>query len=150
MKCLVLSLVCLQLLCSVRRLYSGEKEPDFRPYNYREAIRALAKKHIRANLSSEKMLDLCIPSQRCTLGRFTWYVFESIPNYHGLTIIAKDGLLIYAREWSCTYARNHFDKTTPEDMTEMRELHEKNRDVPFEDCVGRLGWRRPRMREWQR
>jgi hypothetical protein len=116
--------------------------------NYQKAIRGLFLKEIRGNLPWEKMFDLCIPTSKRTLGRFTEYEFVCLPGYHGLTIIAKDGRLKRAVEWSCTYVRRHFDELTADDVKDYEKLRQDNVNLPFERCIGRWGWARPRMRDW--
>jgi len=101
-------------------VYGDDRETE--STEYQKAMRGLAEKEIRPDLPFDKMLDLCIPTWKRTLGRFTAYHFELIPGYHGLTIIAKNGLLKSATEWSCTYTCTYFDKLTVEDEKEYRTL----------------------------
>jgi hypothetical protein len=148
MKATFSSLISLVFVFPTHFVYSDEKEPVLT--SYQKAIRGLATKEIRPHLVSEKMFDLCIPTWKRSLGRFTEYEFDCIPGYHGLGIIAKNGLLKRATEWSCTYTRTHFNEMTPDDEKDYQQLRKDNADVPFDRCIGRLGWQRPRMREWRR
>jgi hypothetical protein len=125
---------------------SGEEDEWARRETERKLRQGL-NSDIRAGLSADKMLDICIPEAKRTLGRFTQYRFVFIPNYYGLSIIAKDGVLKSAYEWSCTHDRRFFDELTAEDRKELEKL--LDRDVPFESCHGRNGWRRPRLRDWE-
>jgi hypothetical protein len=119
------------------------------PTNYQRAIRGVDAKEIRADLTSEQLLDRCLPTSRRTLGRFTEYVFELLPGYHGITVLAKDGRLKRATEYSCTYTRTYFDALTPGDTKEYDKLWKENQDIPFERLIGRWGWERPRERDWR-
>ena len=140
------SLICIVSLFPGRPVCGDAQELHLT--NYQSAMRGLTLKEIRGNLPSEKMFDLCIPTSKRTLGRFTEYEFDCQPGYMGLTIIAKDGRLKRAVEWSCTYARTHFDELTADDEKHYQKLRKDNVDLPFERCIGRWGWARPRMREW--
>lgn len=135
-------------LCLTASVYSDQKERDCTEYE--KAIRGLRRKEIHSNLRFEKMFALCVPTWRWTVGPFTGYEFDCIPGYHGLTIVAKNGLLVRATEWSCTYVRVHFDEMTADDERYYRKLCKDNKHVPPERCIGRLGWRRLPMREWKR
>ena len=120
----------------------GEKERDLT--SAQKLLLGLGTKEIRGDLPSEKMLDLCIPASKRTLGRFTEYEFEIQPHYWGLTIIAKDGLLKSATEWSCTHTRTYFDEMTQDDEKHYKNLRKEYADVPHERFIGRWGWDRPR------
>src|SRR5262249_2711063 len=89
------------------------------------------------------------PTRRRTLGRFTQYIFELIPGYHGISVLAKDGRLKRATEYSCTYTITYFDALTLDDAMEYGKLLEVHREVPYERLVGRWGWERPREGEWR-
>jgi hypothetical protein len=142
------SLICLVFLFPGHPAHGDEKETELT--EYQKIMRGLSKKEIHANLSSEKMLDLCIPTSKRILGRFTEYEFEMLPGYHGLAIIAKDGALKCATEWSCTYTATYFDELTFDEKKLYQKLRKDNMDVPFERFIGRWGWERPRMRDWKR
>lgn len=119
------------------------------PTNYQRAMRGLDAKEIRAGQTAEHLLDRCLPTSRRTVGRFTLYVFELLPGYHGISVLAKDGRLQRAVEYSCTYTRTYFDALTPDDAREYAKLLEANQDLPFERYIGRWGWERPSEREWR-
>jgi hypothetical protein len=110
----------------------------------------LKTKALRVDLPARKLLDLCIPTWQRKLGRFTEYGCELTPGYQGLTIIAKDGLLKSAFEWSCTHIETYFDALTSEDKKEYQKLRKEKSHVPYERFIGRWGWARPPMREWSR
>jgi hypothetical protein len=142
------SLACLMFVLPIHSVPGDGKEPELT--DYQKVMRGLAKKDIRADLPSEKMLDLSIPTTQRTVGRFTEYEFVLFPGYHGLSIIAKSGLLKRATEWSCTYTRTHFNELTVEDERQYQKLCNNNSDVPPERFIGRLGWERPPKRYWKR
>ena len=141
-------LLGLAFLFPNRSANGGENEAELT--SYQKAIRGLHNEQIRAGLPSEKLLDLCIPTSKRTLGRFTEYEFEWNPGYEGLTIISKNGVLKRATEWSCTYTSTHFDKLTADDEKAYQKLRKDNEDVPHERYIGRWGWERPRIRDWVR
>jgi hypothetical protein len=109
---------------------------------YEKAIRGLETKTIHTDLASEKLLDQCVPCFKRNVGRFTEYEFVYISGYHGLMILAKDGLLKRATESSCTFVRTYFDDMTPADVKEYQDILSKNRDIPAERFIGRWGWER--------
>jgi hypothetical protein len=146
MKLICSLLIGLASLLATGRLSSGEKQLELT--DYQKLDRALAAKQIRPGLPAERMLDVCIPTSKRTLGRFTEYVFELMPGYHCTTILAKDGRLRRATEWSCTFVQRHFDDLPAADDAAFKKLCKANEHVPFEECIGRWGWRRPPMREW--
>jgi len=148
MKLISSSLICFTFMFSNYSVFGDEKEIELT--NYQKAMRGLSRKEIRADLPAEKMLDLCIPTSKRTLGRFTEYDYEMLPGYHGLTIIAKNGLLKRATVWSCTYTQTYFNELTPDDEKQYQKLRIDNVDVPSERFIGRWGWDRPRMRDWKR
>jgi hypothetical protein len=148
MKPISSSLVCLVFVIPVHFVSGDEKNANLT--DYQKAIRGLTAKVIRANLSSEKLLDVCIPTWKRTLGQFTEYEYELLPGYHWLTIIAKNGRLKRAAEWSCTFDRTYFDELTRDDEKRYEKLWKDNQHVPFDRCIGRCGWERPRMRDWVR
>src|SRR5438309_139102 len=96
----------------------------------------LANKEIRADLHSDKMLDMCVPAFKREIGRFTEYNFEIMPGYWGITIIAKDGRLKRAFEWSCPMCRTYFDEMNPDDEKQHRSLRAKHENVPQERMIG--------------
>jgi hypothetical protein len=128
------------------RFWMPIQEPE--PTNYQKAWRGLKAKEIRADLTSEQLLDRCLPTRKRTLGRFTEYYFELIPDYHGISVLAKDGRLKLATEYSCTYKITYFDALTPDDAKEFGKLLEVHQEIPFERLIGRWGWERPRERDW--
>ena len=140
------SAICLALMFPCQFIHGGEKEADLT--NYQKALRGLARKDIRAGLSSEKMLDMCIPTSKRGLGQFTEYEFDLLPGYHGLTIIAKNGLLKRAIEWSCTNNQTYFNELTADDSKQYHKLCIDNVDTPRDKYIGRWGWERPPMRDW--
>jgi uncharacterized protein (TIGR03067 family) len=148
MKPALSSLIWIAFVFPGHLVYGDEKESQ--PTDYQKAIRGLRANKIYAGLSSDKLLDLCIPTAKRTLGRFTEYEFQLLPGYHGLSIIAKNGVLQRAVEWSCTYSRTYFDELTADDEKLYQKLRRENEDVPFERFIGRWGWERPRMRDWKR
>jgi hypothetical protein len=148
MKLLCSSLACLVFLFPFHSVYGDEKEPELT--DNQKVMRGLAEKEIRADLPSEKMLRLCIPTSQRTVGRFTEYEFQLLPGFHGLSIIVKGGLLKHATEWSCTYTRTYFDQLTSDDWKQYRKECKANLDVPPERIIGRWGWERPPMRYWKR
>jgi hypothetical protein len=142
------SLVCLVAVLPAPSAWGGEKEPELT--NFGKAMCGLDNKEIRPGLTSDKLLGMCIPSLRRTIGRFTEYTFEGIPGYHGITIIAKNGRLKYAKLWSCTFFSIYFSEMTDDDWKQYWEAWKSHTDVPDERITERWGWERPRMRDWGR
>jgi hypothetical protein len=140
------ALICFALLVVNRSAYGQEKPNELTGYH--KAILSLDAKEIRGGLPAEKMLDLCIPTSKRTLGRFTEYSFELLPGYHGLSLLAVDGLLKRAIEWSCAYTRTYFSELSADEEKSYYNLFEKNMHVPSERYLGRWGWDRPPMRLW--
>lgn len=122
---------------------------ESQPTNYQRAMCGLDAKEIRTGQTAEQMLDRCLPTKRRTVGRFTLYVFELLPGFHNISVLAKDGRLQRAVEYSCTYTRTHFDALTSDDAREYAQLLQANQDRPFERYIGRWGWERPPEREWR-
>jgi hypothetical protein len=147
MRRIFLSMVCPALVFPILSAHGDEKGSELN--NGQKAKRALANKEIRPDLPPEKMLDLCVPSARRTIGRFTEYEYELLPGYCGLTIIAKDGRLKRAIEWGCTDTQIYFDELAPDDEKQYRKVR-KEVDVPYERLTAHWGWERPRMRDWKR
>jgi hypothetical protein len=140
------SLVCLAVIFLAPSLYSEEKAANLT--SYQKAIRGLSEEKIHAGLPSEKLLDLCFPNLRRTVGGFTEYTYECLPGYHELTIIAKNGRLKRAIVWSCTYTSTYFDEMTLQDLKEYHKACNDNEHVPSERITEHGGWERPRMRDW--
>jgi hypothetical protein len=139
-------LIALGLLLAVPHAYGEEKERDLS--EYQKAIRGLRAETIHAGLTAEKMLDLCIPTSKRQLGRFTAYSFIMLPGYHGIEVIAKNDVLKCVTEWSCTYTATYFDELTADDEQQLNKMRKENEHVPAERYIGRWGWDRPRMRDW--
>lgn len=146
MKRILLALICVVFMFAIPSVYADKKAPESN--NYQKAMRGLDTKKVRGNLPAEKMFDLCIPDWKRNLGHFTEYEFDLLPGFHGLTILAKNGRLVRATEWSCTYCRTYFDELSAEDEKRYQKLREENVDVPHEGIVGRWGWERPPKRCW--
>src|SRR5262249_19122262 len=141
-------LVGLALLFPLQQAPSGRKQPALT--DYQKALQGLTAETLRAGLPADRMLDLCVPTSKRVLGRFTEYGFELLPGYHGLALVAKDGLLRRAIEWSCTYTRTYFNELTPDEDRQYRAVRERNAHVPSERHIGRWGWDRPPRRLWDR
>jgi hypothetical protein len=137
-------LIGLAFIFPISSMNAGERENGIS--NYQKAILGLREKEIRANLPSEKMLDLCIPTSKRHCSPFTVFHFELQPGYCGLTIIAKGGVLKKATRWSCTDVCVYFDELTTEDTKQLQRLEKENPDTPNELFIGRWGWERPRKR----
>lgn len=148
MKPFLSSLICILFTSQISAVLGDNRDAELT--NYQAARRGLERMQISGHLSGEKMLNICIPDSRRQLGAFTEYEFDLLPGFHGLTIIAKNGLLKRATEWSCTYTRVYFDELAAEDEKHYQQLCVANVDVPHEQVIGRWGWSRPPMRQWSR
>jgi hypothetical protein len=135
-------------VASIHSACGAEKESVLT--DYQKALRGLENNEIHAGLSTKKLFGMCTPNWRTTAGRFTVYTYESLPGYHGLEIITKDGRLKRATEWSCTYSRVYFNELTLEDKKEYEKCRKENENVPDERITAHGGWERPRMRDWMR
>jgi hypothetical protein len=118
--------------------------------DYQRSHRGLATKTLRAGDPVSKLLVLCGPTWRRKLGRFTEYVFEQLPGYRGLTILARDGRLRQATQYDCTHGGTFFDDLTPAEASQYQALYQQNKHVPPDLFIGRWGWHRPPRRLWDR
>ena len=105
---------------------------------------ALASKENQAGITSDNMFDLCIPTWKRKLGRYTDYYFMFNSGW-GISVVAKDAILQSAIEHSCI-ARTYFNVMTPEDAAEYQRLVKQHSNIPYERLIGRWGWERPRIR----
>jgi hypothetical protein len=147
-KAAISPIACIPLALVVHSVFGGSGEDERRLMNYRNAMHGLATNELRAGVSCEKMLDVCYPTLRRTLGRFTEYVFVGIPGYAGITIVAIDDRLQRATRWSCTEANTYFNDLTPDEEALYLQLCRDYSHVPLEQCIGRYGWQRQRVRDW--
>lgn len=141
-------LIVLALLAPPPGTPGGRKEPALT--DYQKLRLALTEKTLRAGMPVGQMLDLCVPTFRRRLGRFTEYHIELLPGYHGLWFLAKDGRLRQAGQYDCTHPVTFFDDLTGDEARQYRALCERNEHVPHERCIGRWGWDRPPRRLWDR
>ena len=143
-----LALVGLALLAPPPVVAGGRNERGLT--DYQKLHQALTTKTLRAGAPVGKMLDLCVPTWRRSLGRFTEYAFELLPGYHGLRFLAKDGRLRQASKYDCTHPGTFFDDLTAQEARQYQALRRRNQHVPPDRCVGRHGWYRPPRRLWDR
>jgi len=129
---IILSALAADELCRIDiaecRFVAATQAQDKKLTEYEKAVQGLYGKTIKANLPTKQLLLLCTPDAQTRLGPFTVYHYERIAGYDGLTIIAKNDVLVRAVAWSCMSVETYFDEMTSADEKEYRRLRKEHAD----------------------